>query len=58
MEADPDTLSEALVNLIDNVRLNHDYTVIGVIVDGMDVVDAALEGAVIERATIVRAEGS
>ncbi|MDA0328104.1 MAG: peptidylprolyl isomerase [Gemmatimonadetes bacterium] len=38
------------INLIDNVRLNHGYTVIGTVVAGMDVVDSSLEGAVIERA--------
>ncbi len=40
------------VNLVDNVRLDHDYTILGVVADGMDVVDAVLEGDVIERAGI------
>ena len=40
------------VNLVDNVRLDHDYTVFGVVVAGMDVVDAVLEGDVIERAEV------
>jgi cyclophilin family peptidyl-prolyl cis-trans isomerase/HEAT repeat protein len=40
------------VNLADNVRLDHDYTVFGVVVDGMDVVDRVLEGDVIERAEV------
>jgi cyclophilin family peptidyl-prolyl cis-trans isomerase/HEAT repeat protein len=40
------------VNLVDNVRLDHDYTVFGVVAAGMDVVDAVLEGDVIERAEV------
>lgn len=40
------------VNLVDNVRLDHDYTILGVVAAGMDVVDAVLEGDVIERAEI------
>jgi len=40
------------VNLVDNVRLDHDYTTIGVVTSGMDVVDQVLEGALIERAAI------
>ncbi len=40
------------VNLVDNVRLDHDYTVFGVVVSGMDAVDAVLEGDVIERAEV------
>lgn len=37
------------VNLMDNPRLDHNYTIIGEVVEGMDVVDSILEGAVIER---------
>lgn len=37
------------VNLIDNVRLDHEYTVFGVVTRGMDVVDGLLEGAVMRR---------
>lgn len=40
------------VNLIDNVRLDHDYTVFGEITEGMDVVDRLLEGARIARVTM------
>lgn len=40
------------VNLVDDVRLDHDYTVLGVVTSGMDVVDAVLEGDVIERAEV------
>ncbi|MDX1647837.1 MAG: peptidylprolyl isomerase [Longimicrobiales bacterium] len=45
--------AQIFVNLLDNVRLDHDYTVVGTVVDGMDVVDATLEGSVIQRAEIV-----
>jgi cyclophilin family peptidyl-prolyl cis-trans isomerase/HEAT repeat protein len=44
---------QIFVNLVDNVRLDHAYTVVGTVVRGMDVVDGVLEGAVIERAEIV-----
>ncbi len=40
------------VNLVHNVRLDPDYTVFGIVVEGMDVVDRVLEGAVIERAEV------
>jgi cyclophilin family peptidyl-prolyl cis-trans isomerase len=40
------------VNLVDNVRLDHDYTVFGVVTAGMDVADAVLEGDVIRRAEV------
>ena len=44
---------QIFVNLADNVRLDHDYTVFGVVTAGMDVVDQVLEGDVIERAELV-----
>jgi cyclophilin family peptidyl-prolyl cis-trans isomerase/HEAT repeat protein len=40
---------QIFVNLVDNPRLDHNYTIIGEVVDGMDVLDGILEGAVIER---------
>lgn len=40
---------QIFVNLMDNPRLDHNYTIIGQVVEGMDVVDAILEGTVIER---------
>ncbi len=43
---------QIFINLVDNVRLDHDYTVFGVVSEGMDVVDAVLEGAVIQRAEV------
>jgi cyclophilin family peptidyl-prolyl cis-trans isomerase/HEAT repeat protein len=39
------------VNLVDNPRLDHSYTIFAEVVSGMDVVDGILEGAVIERVT-------
>jgi cyclophilin family peptidyl-prolyl cis-trans isomerase/HEAT repeat protein len=46
---------QIFVNLVDNVRLDYDYTVMGRLVDGYDVLDGILEGAVIERAEVVTA---
>lgn len=40
---------QLFINLVDNIRLDHDYTVWGEVADGMDVVDGLLEGAVIAR---------
>ena len=40
-------------NLIDNWRLDHDYTIIGEVVSGMDVVDAMQEGATIQRVILI-----
>ena len=48
--------AQIFVNLLDNVRLDHDYTVVGSVVNGMDVVDTVLEGAAIERAEVVSRE--
>jgi cyclophilin family peptidyl-prolyl cis-trans isomerase len=45
--------AQIFVNLIDNWRLDHDYTVLGEVVRGMNVVDAVLEGDVIARVEIV-----
>ena len=44
--------AQIYVNLIDNTRLDHDYTVFAEVVAGMDVVDRILEGAVIRTVTI------
>jgi cyclophilin family peptidyl-prolyl cis-trans isomerase/HEAT repeat protein len=43
---------QLFINLVDNVRLDHDYTVFGVVVSGRDVADRVLEGDVIERAEV------
>jgi len=47
---------QIFINLGDNVSFDHQYTVWGEVVSGMDVADAVQEGDVIERAE-VRAEG-
>ncbi|GMR13961.1 MAG: peptidylprolyl isomerase [Gemmatimonadota bacterium] len=44
--------AQIFINLVDNVRLDHNYTVFGEVVEGMDVVDAVLEGDVIESARV------
>jgi cyclophilin family peptidyl-prolyl cis-trans isomerase len=41
--------AQMFVNLVDNVRLDHDYTVFGEVIRGMEVVDRVLEGAVIRQ---------
>src|ERR1019366_8773491 len=42
--------AQFFVNLVDNKRLDHDYTVFGVVVSGMDVVDRVRGGDVMARA--------
>jgi cyclophilin family peptidyl-prolyl cis-trans isomerase/HEAT repeat protein len=44
---------QLFINLVDNPGLDHEYTVIGRLVDGYDVLDSILEGSVIERAEVV-----
>jgi len=44
--------SQIFVNLVDNVRLDHNYTIIGAITEGLDVIDTILEGATIESIVI------
>jgi cyclophilin family peptidyl-prolyl cis-trans isomerase len=39
--------AQMYLNLVDNVRLDHEYTVFAEVVSGMDVVDRILEGATI-----------
>ena len=43
---------QIFVNLADNDVLDHNYTIIGEVVEGMDIVDEVLEGDVIERVTV------
>lgn len=45
---------QLFINLADNVRLDHNYTIFGHVVNGMEVVDAVVEGAVIERVVVAR----
>jgi cyclophilin family peptidyl-prolyl cis-trans isomerase/HEAT repeat protein len=40
------------VNLVDNLRLDHNYTVFGTVVEGMDVVDGLTAGAVVATVTV------
>jgi cyclophilin family peptidyl-prolyl cis-trans isomerase/HEAT repeat protein len=47
--------AQFFVNLVDNPRLDHDFTVFAEVVRGMEVVDAALEGDIIDRVEIVAA---
>jgi cyclophilin family peptidyl-prolyl cis-trans isomerase len=44
--------NQIFVNLVDNPRLDHNYTIIGDVVEGMDVVDRILEGAVVEKIAV------
>lgn len=46
--------AQFFVNLIDNFRLDHDYTVFGDIVQGREVAEGVLEGDVIERVDVLR----
>jgi cyclophilin family peptidyl-prolyl cis-trans isomerase len=41
-------------NLVDNVRLDRDYTVMATMRSGLDIMDRIQEGAVIERIDIIR----
>lgn len=46
--------AQLFVNLTDNFRLDHDYTVFGEIIQGREVAEGVLEGDVIERVDVVR----
>ncbi|MGQ0764396.1 MAG: peptidylprolyl isomerase [Gemmatimonadota bacterium] len=46
--------AQIFVNLVDNFRLDHDYTVLGAIVSGRDVAEGVLEADVIERVEVRR----
>jgi cyclophilin family peptidyl-prolyl cis-trans isomerase len=41
------------INLVDNPRFDHEYTVFGQVLNGVEVIDQILEGDVIERIDIV-----
>jgi cyclophilin family peptidyl-prolyl cis-trans isomerase len=45
--------AQIFIDLVDNPRLDHDYTVFAQVLNGMDVVDVILEGDVIETIEIV-----
>ena len=50
--------AQIFVNLVDSPRLDHTYTVFAEVVNGMDVVDAIIEGDGIERVELVTATGT
>jgi cyclophilin family peptidyl-prolyl cis-trans isomerase len=50
--------AQIFVNLVDLPQLDHTYTVFAEVVSGMEVVDAVLEGDVIERVELSGATGS
>ncbi|MBI3490361.1 MAG: peptidylprolyl isomerase [Acidobacteria bacterium] len=45
--------AQIFIDLVDNPRLDHEYTVFAQVLNGMDVVDQVLEGDVIEKIEIV-----
>jgi len=45
--------AQIFIDLVDNPRLDHDYTVFGQVLNGIDVVDQILEGDVIDRIEII-----
>ena len=45
---------QLFINLVDNFRLDHDYTVFATMLKGLDVMDRVQEGDVIESITITR----
>jgi peptidyl-prolyl cis-trans isomerase B (cyclophilin B) len=45
--------AQIFVDLVDNPRLDHDYTVFAQVLNGIDVIDRILEGDVIERVEII-----
>jgi cyclophilin family peptidyl-prolyl cis-trans isomerase len=48
--------SQIFINLVDNYRLDHNYTVFARVVEGMDAVDRVQEGDVMESVEILRSE--
>jgi cyclophilin family peptidyl-prolyl cis-trans isomerase len=47
--------AQFFINLVDNRRLDHDYTVFGEVVSGMDVVDRVRAGSVMARVQVIEA---
>jgi cyclophilin family peptidyl-prolyl cis-trans isomerase len=45
--------AQIFIDTVDNPRLDHEYTVFGQVLNGIDVVDRILEGDVIERIEII-----
>ena len=50
--------SQFFVNLVENLRLDFDYTVWGRVTAGMNVVDGVLEGDVMDRVSVIDGRGS
>ncbi len=48
--------AQIFVNLIDNVRLDFNYTIFAEVIEGMDAVEAILEGTLIDTVLIERAQ--
>ena len=46
--------AQIFVNLVDNFRLDHDYTVFARVIEGLDIVDKVQEGDIIESIQIQR----
>ncbi len=46
--------AQIFVNLVDNVRLDHNYTIIAEVVSGMEIIDDVQEGASMQRVIIER----
>ena len=46
--------AQIFIDLVDNPRLDHEYTVFAQVLNGLDVIDRILEGDVIERIDIVQ----
>jgi len=45
--------AQFFINLVDNKRLDHDYTVFGEVISGMDVVDRIRAGDIMQRVEVV-----
>jgi cyclophilin family peptidyl-prolyl cis-trans isomerase/HEAT repeat protein len=45
--------AQLFINLVDNFRLDHDYTVFGEVVDGLDLIDRIEAGAVMRSVSVV-----
>jgi len=45
--------AQIFIDTVDNPRLDHDYTVFGQVLNGIEIVDRIREGDVIERIEII-----
>ena len=54
IKADPQQMQRVFINLIDNLRLDHNYTIFAEVIQGMELVDQVVEGTVIESIRIDR----